>query len=139
MVWAALDCPGGWAVIGAGRPYVLGRIAVHVDQMPEPDDRCVVRGALASAEGRKALVHTTLYGTDGAVLARARATWIAARRLSTPRSAPIGGRTSTGGTGRRQRQRQRHLPGARPATALEGKLPPASRPAVTWIASTMPT
>jgi len=77
MVWAALDCPGGWAVIAAGRPYVLGRIAVGLDRMPAPGDRCVVRGALAAAEGRKALVHTTLYGPDGAELARARATWIA--------------------------------------------------------------
>jgi len=37
----------------------------------------VVVGALASAQGRKALVHTTLYGPDGVELARARATWIA--------------------------------------------------------------
>jgi hypothetical protein len=77
IVWAALDCPGGWAVIAAGRPYVLGRIAVLLDRMPVPGDQCVVLGALAAAEGRKALVHTTLYGPDGALLARARATWIA--------------------------------------------------------------
>ena len=77
VVWAALDCPGGWAVIGAGRPYVLGRIAVLVGRMPVPGDQCVVRGALTSVDGRKALVHTTLYGPDGTELARARATWIA--------------------------------------------------------------
>ncbi len=77
MIWAALDCPGGWAVIGAGRPYVLGRIAVVLDRMPEPGDHCVVVGATAASEGRKARVHTTLYGPDGDVLARARATWIA--------------------------------------------------------------
>ncbi|WP_213454874.1 hotdog family protein [Rhizomonospora bruguierae] len=76
-VWAALDCPGGWAVIGAGRPYVLGRIVARLERMPRPGDQCVVRGALVAAEGRKALVHTTLYGPDGDELARARATWIA--------------------------------------------------------------
>ncbi|MEO3817042.1 hypothetical protein [Plantactinospora sp. B24E8] len=76
-VWAALDCPGGWAIIEAGRPYVLGRIAVRLDRLPATDERCVVRGALAAAEGRKALVHSTLYAPDGTVLARARATWIA--------------------------------------------------------------
>jgi hypothetical protein len=76
-IWAALDCPGGWSVIGVGRPYVLGRIAVRLDRLPAPGDECVVRGALATSEGRKALVHTTLYGPDGAELARARATWIA--------------------------------------------------------------
>lgn len=78
-VWAALDCPGGWAVITEGRPYVLGRIAAQVHRVPAPGDRCVVVGTLASAEGRKALVHTTLYGPDGVELARARATWIALR------------------------------------------------------------
>lgn len=76
-IWAALDCPGGWAIITAGRPYVLGRIAVASHRLPAPGDRCVVVGALAAAEGRKALVHTTLYGPDGTELARARATWIA--------------------------------------------------------------
>lgn len=89
-VWAALDCPGGWAIIGrpwAGvsgasadqrsRPYVLGRMAVQVAALPAPGQECVVVGALAAAEGRKALVHSALYGPDGAELARARATWIA--------------------------------------------------------------
>jgi hypothetical protein len=81
-VWAALDCPGGWAIIDAGRPYVLGRIAAHLDRVPSPGERCVVRGALVGAEGRKALVHTTLYDLEGVALAWARATWIA---VATPR------------------------------------------------------
>lgn len=80
VVWAALDCPGGWAVIQGGRPYVLGRIAARVARVPEPGERCVVRGALAETEGRRALVHTTIYGQDGEELARARATWIAIAR-----------------------------------------------------------
>lgn len=78
-VWAALDCPGGWAVLGAGRPYVLGRIAVAIEALPRPTDRCVVTGTAVSTEGRKALVHSTLYGPDGSRLAYARATWIALR------------------------------------------------------------
>ncbi|GAA4717614.1 hypothetical protein [Phytohabitans rumicis] len=82
-VSAALDCPGGWSVIESGRPYVLGRIAVHLNRMPVPGDECVVRGALAGVEGRKALVHSTLYGPDGAELARARATWVAISQTST--------------------------------------------------------
>jgi hypothetical protein len=75
-VWAALDCPGGWAVIGSGRPFVLGRIGVRIARLPEPGDVCVIRGACTLIEGRKARVLTTLYGPDGAELARARATWI---------------------------------------------------------------
>ncbi len=79
-VWAALDCPGGWAVLTVGRPYVLGRIAVEVHREPEPGDECVVVGTLAGIEGRRALAYTTLYGPDGSELARARATWIALTR-----------------------------------------------------------
>ncbi|PWR07913.1 hypothetical protein DKT68_17525 [Micromonospora acroterricola] len=75
-VWAALDCPGGWAVLAPGRPYLLGRIAAVVTALPAPGDECVVTGALIRAEGRKALVHTSLYGPDGALLGAARATWI---------------------------------------------------------------
>jgi hypothetical protein len=75
-VWAALDCPGGWTVLGPGRACVLGRIAVHTAELPKPGSECVVRGALVATSGRKSLVHTTLYGPDGAELARARATWI---------------------------------------------------------------
>lgn len=75
-VWAALDCPGGWTVLGPDRACVLGRIAVHPRELPKPGARCVVRGALVTSSGRKSLVHTTLYGPDGAELARARATWI---------------------------------------------------------------
>ncbi|SCG57969.1 hypothetical protein [Micromonospora inositola] len=76
-VWAALDCPGGWAVIAPGRPYVLGRIAAVVAGLPAPGDECVVTGATIGGEGRKAEVHSSLYGPDGALLGYARATWIA--------------------------------------------------------------
>ncbi|SIN18293.1 hypothetical protein [Micromonospora cremea] len=75
-VWAALDCPGGWTVLAPGRPYLLGRIAAVVTALPSPGDECVVTGALIRADGRKALVHTSLYGPDGALLGAARATWI---------------------------------------------------------------
>ncbi|MEU7923091.1 hypothetical protein [Micromonospora zamorensis] len=76
-VWAALDCPGGWAVLAPGRPYLLGRIAAVVTALPGPGDECVVTGALLRVDGRKALVHTSLYGPDGSLLGAARATWIA--------------------------------------------------------------
>lgn len=77
LVWAALDCPGGWAVIAPGRPYVLGRIAAVVRAVPPPAARCVVVGVAGQVEGRKAQVRTTLYGPDGELLGYARATWIA--------------------------------------------------------------
>ncbi|QKW16060.1 hypothetical protein [Verrucosispora sp. NA02020] len=76
-VWAALDCPGGWTVLGADRPYLLGRIAARVEALPEPGTECVVTGVVITTQGRKALVHTSLYAPEGDLLAHARATWIA--------------------------------------------------------------
>ncbi|MBM7079006.1 hypothetical protein [Micromonospora humida] len=76
-VWAALDCPGGWAVIAPGRPYVLGRLAVTVDALPAPGGEYVVTGAVDTVEGRLAVVRTSLYDGAGGLLGRARATWVA--------------------------------------------------------------
>jgi hypothetical protein len=77
LVWAALDCPGGWAVPQEDRAYVLGRMATRVDAVPAPGSSCVVVGRMTAEEGRKAHVLTTLYGPEGRVYARARATWLA--------------------------------------------------------------
>jgi hypothetical protein len=77
LMWAAMDCPGGWAIGLEDRPYVLGRLAARVDALPAAGDGCVVMGALVAEDGRKAHVLSTVYGSDGAVLALARATWIA--------------------------------------------------------------
>ena len=75
-VWAALDCPGGWAVDIPGRPLVLGRITAQVDALPLIGERCVVMGGLLGREGRKVYTATTAYDGDGRVFARATATWI---------------------------------------------------------------
>jgi hypothetical protein len=76
LVWAALDCPGGWTLDLVGRPAVLGRITAVVDALPEAGEPCVVTGRLVSKEGRKARALTTLYDGDGRVLARASSVWI---------------------------------------------------------------
>ena len=75
-LWAALDCPGGWAIIAPGRPYVLGRMAARVHAVPPGGARCVVTGVVARVEGRKATVRSALYAEDGTLLALARSTWI---------------------------------------------------------------
>lgn len=76
MVWAALDCPGGWAVDLVGRPAVLGRMTAQVDALPEVGDACVVMGRVLGQEGRKSFSASTLYDGDGRVLGRAHAVWI---------------------------------------------------------------
>jgi hypothetical protein len=77
IVWAALDCPGAIAVGFPDRgETLLGRFAVHIDELPEVGERCVVVGWPLGEEGRKLYAGTALYGEGGRPLARARATWI---------------------------------------------------------------
>ena len=76
-VWAALDCPGGWASGIAGRPMVLGTMTARVDALPVAGEQHVVMAWQRGEEGRKHLSGTALYAADGALLAQAEATWIA--------------------------------------------------------------
>lgn len=75
-VWAALDCPGGWSVDIVGRPMVLGSITAVVARSPRVGEDCVVTGAALGGSGRKELTATSLYGADGALLARAAQIWV---------------------------------------------------------------
>ncbi|MGB8649184.1 MAG: hypothetical protein WCD35_00845 [Mycobacteriales bacterium] len=77
MVWAALDCPGGWSCDLPGRPMVLGRMACRTDALPAPGERQVVMGWHLGSEGRKVRTGSALYDASGRVLAVAAATWIA--------------------------------------------------------------
>ncbi len=80
FVWAALDCPGAYAVHGGERGMpVLGRLAARVEHLPHPGERCVVLGWSLGEDGRKLYAGTALFGEDGRVLGAARATWIAPR------------------------------------------------------------
>ncbi len=79
FVWAALDCPSGWAVFGdpsQGRPAVLGRLAANLIAPVRPSDRCVVIGWPLGEDGRKLYSGTALFSHDGELRAVARATWV---------------------------------------------------------------
>jgi hypothetical protein len=83
FVWAALDCPGAFAVqFGERGNPVLGRLTARVEHLPHAGERCVVMGWPLGEEGRKLYAGTALFGEDGRVLGSARATWIV------PRGAP---------------------------------------------------
>ncbi|TDE10914.1 hypothetical protein [Jiangella asiatica] len=77
LVWAALDCPGGWSAPIEGRPMVLGRMTADIAGVPEPGEPCLVMGRFLETEGRKTWTASTVYGADGRQLGRAHATWIA--------------------------------------------------------------
>jgi hypothetical protein len=77
VVWAALDCPSGWAVDDFQRDGVLlGRMAARVDRLPVPGEPHVVVGWRVAEEGRKRYAGSALTTADGEVLARSRSTWI---------------------------------------------------------------
>jgi hypothetical protein len=58
---------------------VLGRMTVAVDAVPLPGEPCVVLGRRLGDEGRKTFTASTVYDSDGRVLGRAEAVWIALR------------------------------------------------------------
>jgi hypothetical protein len=77
FAWAALDCPGGWAVQpdGSRGISVLGRLTARIDAAPQAGDECVVVGwPLGPLEGRKREAGTALF-RDGMLLALGRAVW----------------------------------------------------------------
>jgi len=76
FVWAALDCPGGWAAGFEGRPMVLGRMTARVLSTPQVNRRCVVVGQVRDIEGRKAFTASALYDDTGELFAHAEATWL---------------------------------------------------------------
>jgi hypothetical protein len=77
LVWAALDCPSGWAVDDFQREGVLlGRMATQIDRLPKPGEPHVVMGWRVGEEGRKRFAGSALVTADGEVLARSRSTWI---------------------------------------------------------------
>ena len=78
FLWAALDCPGGWATAdGDEEAAVIGRYVVEVDKLPRPGDRLVVSGwPLAPRDGSKLYAGTAVHDENGALVAAARAVWI---------------------------------------------------------------
>lgn len=80
FVWAALDCPGAWTVLGTATPaLLLGRITARVDALPYLGERCVVMGRLLGRDGRKVHTATTLYDGDDRIAGHAEAVWIEPR------------------------------------------------------------
>jgi hypothetical protein len=76
IIWAVLDCPGGWVGDLPERPALLGTMTARVPDLPAVGEPCVVLGRLLRRDGRKMFTTTTLYGQDGRLLAQSDQTWI---------------------------------------------------------------
>lgn len=77
FMWAALDCPGGWAAGIKQTPMVLGRMTAQLIRRPRVGEPCIAIGALRDVVRRKHSTATALYTTDGELLGRADQVWIA--------------------------------------------------------------
>jgi hypothetical protein len=77
FVWASLDCPGAFAVLGTCiTPVVLGSLTAEIMKKPLPGQSCITLGWEIETQGRKRFAGTALFSSDGELLARARAVWI---------------------------------------------------------------
>jgi hypothetical protein len=75
--WAALDCPGYFALVGERpRKMLLGEMQAHVDRRVHVGESCTVIGWAIGVDGRKHYSGTAIFDEDGELCARARATWI---------------------------------------------------------------
>jgi hypothetical protein len=76
FIWAALDCPGYFAVQTAAGPALLGRMAVRVHGPAPTGEPLVIQAWSLGSEGRKHGAGTALHAADGRLLAVARQIWV---------------------------------------------------------------
>jgi hypothetical protein len=80
IVWAAIDCPGAYAVGAVGRgSVVLGRMTARIDRVPDAGETCVAVAWPLGEDGRKLFAGTALFTERGELLGAARQTWIEPR------------------------------------------------------------
>jgi len=75
-LWAALDCPGYFAVRDQAGLALLGRFAAHIAKPIKAGEQLVVCGWAQHHDGRKHFTGTALFNQQGEALAWAEATWI---------------------------------------------------------------
>jgi hypothetical protein len=78
FLWAALDCPGGYAALASSSTLgLLGSIAVDIRFRPDASACLVVVGQATGVEGRKLGAATSIYTVDGEQVAAGSAVWVA--------------------------------------------------------------
>lgn len=80
FLWAALDCPGFFAVKPVSDAALLGRFSAHIEQPVRPGETLTVSAWAISHEGRKHNAGSALYRSNGERVACAEATWISLKR-----------------------------------------------------------
>jgi hypothetical protein len=86
FLWAALDCPGGFAVlpVADGMTIVLGQLSALIYGSVRANEKCVVTGWPIHIEGRKRISGSAVFSEAGDVVAVGRATWIEVSQKAFP-------------------------------------------------------
>lgn len=75
-LWAALDCPGGFALPVSATTYLLGEMTAALHRPVPVHAPVIVHAWHVWSEGRKHFAGTALHDADGALLAQADTLWI---------------------------------------------------------------
>ena len=76
FVWAALDCPGYFAVQEPAGLALLGRMAVVIHEPVPAGEPLVIQAWKLGSDGRKHDAGTAIHSANGRLLAAARQTWV---------------------------------------------------------------
>lgn len=79
FVWAALDCPGYFALGETAGFALLGQMSATLHRSVTPDQTLIVTGWPIDSEGRKHRVGSAVHNSDGELLAAAEGVWISVR------------------------------------------------------------
>lgn len=75
-IWAALDCPGAYAIGIPQNPIVLGRMTARIDRQIKAGDAYRVIGWTIDIQGRKSWAGTAIFDSEDRLCAVALAIWI---------------------------------------------------------------
>ncbi len=79
-LWAALDCPGFFAVKPVSDMALLGRYSARIEQPVQAGETLIVSAWAIKHDGRKHNAGSALYRSNGERVACAEATWISLKR-----------------------------------------------------------
>ena len=84
FVWAALDCPSGFACIPPGTTTVLASMTATLERAVQPGREYVVTAWPMASEGRKHRAGSAIHDAHGCRVALAEALWITVRAYPQP-------------------------------------------------------
>ena len=80
FMWAALDCPGGFAINDdPSRMILLGRMSARQHAPVQAGERHIATAWMTGGEGRKRYSGSAIFAEDGTLKATAQGTWILPR------------------------------------------------------------